>query len=145
MRVIIQDPLPGEGESAVITVKTVTERINRAVDLLKSPDDLTVYDDRSEILMLPVGAVFYVESVDEKTFVYADKAVYRSRLKLYEMENLLSTGDFLRASKQIIVNVRKIRSVAPAGSGRFAAKLTNGETIVISRQYVSVLKERFGL
>jgi len=144
MRVLIQDPLPGDGESAIISVKNVTERITRAVNILKSPDDLSVYADE-ELLMLPVGAVFYVESVDLKTFVYAEKAVYRSRLKLYEIEEILSGGDFLRVSKQIIVNVRRIRSISPAGGGRFAAKLTNGESVIISRQYVSALKERFGL
>ena len=145
MRITIQDPLPGENESAVISVKHVTERINRAVNLLKSPDDLTVYDDDNQIFMLPVGSIFYVESVDLKTFVYAEKTVYRSRLKLYELEDFLGASDFLRASKQIIVNVRKIHSIAPIGGARFAAKLTNNETIIISRQFVSALKERFGL
>jgi len=144
MRIIIQDPLPGEDESAIISVKKMTDRITRAINLLKSPDDLTVYED-NQALMLPVSAVFYVESVEQKTFVYAEKAVYRSRLKLYEIEDILSAGDFLRISKQIIVSVRKIRNVAPAGAGRFAAKLINGETVIISRQFVPALKERFGL
>ena len=72
MRIIIQDPLPGETDSVIVSVKTITERINRAINLLKSPDDLTVYAG-DEALMLPVGAVFYVESVDEKTFVYGER------------------------------------------------------------------------
>ena len=145
MRVVIQNPLPGDDESAIISVKTVTERINRAVNLLKSPDDLTVYDADNQIFILPVDAVFYAESVDLKTFVYAEKAVYRSRMKLYEVEDILSAADFLRVSKQIIVNVRKIRNISPANNGRFAARLTNGEIITISRQFVPALKARFGL
>jgi DNA-binding LytR/AlgR family response regulator len=144
MRIVIQSPGHDEEESAVISVRNVTERINRAVSLLKSPDDLTVYSDE-QALLLPVADVFYVESVDLKTFVYAEKAVYRSRLKLYEVGEILSAADFLRASKQLIVNVRKIRSVAPAERGRFSAKLLNGETVIISRQYVQLLKARFGL
>jgi len=144
LRIIIQDPLPGEGESIVISARVMTDKLTRALDILKSPDDLTVYAGESALL-LPISAVFYAESVEQKTFVYAEKEVYRSRLKLYELEKILLAGDFLRISKQIIVNVRKIRSIAPAGDGRFSAKLTNDEVIIISRQFVPALKGRFGL
>ena len=144
MKIIIQDPAPGDEDSVIISVKSMTDNVTRAINLLKSPDSLTVYvDDQS--FMLPVGDVFYAESVDLKTFVYSEKSVYRSRLRLYELEEVLNEGDFLRISKQVVVNVKKIRSVAPAGSSRFLATLTNGEKVIISRQYVPVLKERFGL
>jgi len=144
MRIIIQDPPPGEEESIIINVKTMTDKIARAIDMLKSPQDITVFLD-SQAMMLPISDVFYAESVDQKTFVYAEKEVYRSRLKLYELEGLLESGDFLRVSKQAIVNVRKIRSIAPAGDGRFAAKLVNAEIVMISRQFVPILKARFGI
>jgi DNA-binding LytR/AlgR family response regulator len=64
---------------------------------------------------------------------------------LYELEEKLEQGDFLRISKQTIVNVRKIKSVAPAGDSRFQTTLANGERLIISRQYVPALKERFGI
>jgi DNA-binding LytR/AlgR family response regulator len=144
MKIIIKDPAPGDEDSVIISVKSMTDNVMRAINLLKSPDSLTVYvDDQS--FMLPVGDVFYAESVDLKTFVYSEKTVYRSRLRLYELEEVLSDDDFLRISKQVIVNVKKIKSVAPAGSSRFLATLTNGEKVIISRQYVPALKERFGL
>ena len=144
MKIIIQTPPPGEGDSATISVRTMSDKINRAIDILKSPEGLTVFADQNA-LVLPLRDVFYVESVDLKTFVYAEKNVYRSRLKLYEVEALLADGDFLRISKQAIVNIRKIRSVAPAGAGCFSATLLNGEKIIISRQYAPAMKGRFGL
>ncbi|MCL2404413.1 MAG: LytTR family transcriptional regulator [Defluviitaleaceae bacterium] len=144
MKIIIQDPMPGEEESIIINVRTMTDKISRAIDMLKSPGDLTVYSG-DQALMLPISAIFYAESVELKTFIYAEKEVYRSRRKLYEIEDMLGTGDFLRISKQVIVNVRKIRSITPAGEGRFAARLANDETVIISRQYVPALKVRFGL
>jgi len=144
MKVIIQDPVPGEEDSITISVKSMTDNIMRAVNLIKSPDSLSVYSD-NQVYLLPVGEVYYAESVDLRTFVYAEKAIYRSKLKLYELEDVLSCGDFLRISKQVIVNVRKIKSVVPAGESRFQAMLSNGEKVVISRQYVPALKARFGL
>jgi DNA-binding LytR/AlgR family response regulator len=144
MKIIIQEPPPGEEESVTINVKHVTDNIMQAINLLKSPDSLTVYiEDQAHFLS--VKDIYYAESVDLITFVYAERTVYRSRLKLYELEEKLQQGDFLRISKQTIVNVRKIKSVAPAGDSRFQTTLANGEKLIISRQYVPALKERFGL
>jgi len=144
MKIIIKDPLPNQEEHIAFVVKTVTDKISRAVSLLKSADDLTVYDGE-KARILPINDVYYAENVDQKCFVYAEKAVYRSRAKMYELEERLCDDDFLRISRNAIVNVRKIQSVAPAGDGRFAAELINGEMIIISRQFVPMLKRRFGL
>ena len=144
MKIIIQDPAPEEEESIIISVRCMTDNITKAINMIKSPDSLTVYAE-TRAFFLPVSEIFYIESVDLKTFVYSDKTVYRSRLKLYEVEERLENNDFLRISKQTLVNVRKIKSVAPAGESRFIATLTNGEKVSISRQYVPKLKERFGL
>ncbi len=144
MKIIIQDPSPGEEDSVIISVKCMTDSVMRAINMLKSPDSVTVYID-DHALLLPVGNIFYAESVDLKTFVYAEKSVYRSRLKLYELEDILNKSDFLRISKQVIVNIKKIKSVSPAGGGRLQTTLSNGEKVIISRQYVSALKGRFGL
>jgi DNA-binding LytR/AlgR family response regulator len=122
----------------------MTDSVMRAINMLKSPDSLTVYID-GQAFLLPAADIFYVESVDLKSFVYTEKTVYRSKMKLYEIEEMLNKSDFLRISKQFIVNIRKIKSVAPAGDSRFLATLSNGEKVIISRQYVPALKERFGL
>ena len=144
LRIIIQDPASGEEDTVTISVRCMTDSVMRAINLLKSPDSLSVTMDGQNYL-LSVDDVFYVESVDLKTFVYTEKAVLRSKLKLYELEETLSYVNFLRVSKQVIINIRKIQSVSPAGDSRFQATLTNGEKVIISRQYVPALKERFGL
>ena len=144
MKIIIQDPKENEEDSIIISVRNMSEKVMRALEILKSPDDLTVHLD-NQTFKLPIPEIFYVESVDFKTFVCAEMVVYQSKLKLYEVEEILSQGDFLRVSKQVIINVSKIRSVSSAGGGRFYALLANGEKIIISRQYAPMLKERFGL
>jgi DNA-binding LytR/AlgR family response regulator len=144
MKVIIED-LPADGEeTCIIRVKSVTDNILRAVNLLKCPDSLTVYGE-SGALFIDASDIFYAESVDMKTFIYGEHEVYRSKMRLYEIEELLSSGDFLRISKQTIVNVPKIKEISPAGGGRFIAELQNGEKIIIARSYVPALKRRFGL
>jgi len=144
MRIVIEEPIAEEEETVIFRVNRMAGKVSRAIEILKAPDDLTVYLD-DQALLLPVPEVFYIESVDLKTFVCTKDNVYLSKLKLYEIEDLLNKSDFLRTSKQIIINLRKIQSVSPAGGGRFEASLMNNEKIIISRQYVPKLKERFKL
>jgi DNA-binding LytR/AlgR family response regulator len=144
MKIIIEDLPPGEEETCIIRVKSVTENVTRALNLLKAPDAVTVFSEDGAAV-LDTREIYYIESVDLKTFVYTKEAVYQSRLRLYEIEELLTSGDFLRVSKQTILSVPKIREIAPAGGGRFTALLENGEKVIIARSYVPALKRRFGL
>ena len=73
------------------------------------------------------------------------KNVFESKLKLYEIEEMTQNSKLFRCSKAMILNIAKIRSVSPSVNGRFEAKLTNGESVIISRQYVPVLKKRLGM
>ena len=88
--------------------------------------------------------VFYIEAVDNKTFLYCKHEVYESKQKLYELEEL-AMSDFLRISKSVIVNLSKIKSLSPSLSGRLEAVLMNGEKVIISRQYVNELKKSLNI
>ena len=83
----------------------------------------------------------YIESVDNRTFIYTLQKVYESKQRIYELEENLKPKHFLRISKSSLVNLMKIISVKPALGGSFSAVLSNGEEIIISRKYVSELKK----
>ena len=89
--------------------------------------------------------IYYFEAVDNKVFLYLEKEVYETKLKLYELEDIFRGTDFFRASKSCIVNLAKVKSLSSAFNGRFEALMKNGEIVMISRQYVPVLKEKLGL
>ena len=92
-----------------------------------------VKDERQ--YQIPVVDIFYIESVDERTFIYLEK-------ECYEFEELLVSRRFARISKAVVINLMKIVSISPALNGRFRCKLTNGEEVIISRKYVPEIKER---
>ncbi|MES9719013.1 LytTR family transcriptional regulator DNA-binding domain-containing protein [Bacillus safensis] len=48
-------------------------------------------------------------------------------------------------SKSMILNIDSIVAISPKTSGRFEAKLTNEEKVMISRFYIQSLKEKLGL
>ena len=144
MKIIIEEPPDGEEEQVIFRCRQMTPEIIRIVALLKAQDALIAYDE-SEIHRIRPSAVYYVEVVDNKTFLYCKEKVFESKQKLYEIEEALTNSDFLRISKSVIVNLSKIKSLSPALSGRFEAALDNGEKVIISRQYVGDLKKRLGI
>lgn len=90
---------------------------------------------------IPVVDIFYIESVDNRTFIYTINKSYETSRKLYEFEELLKERRFLRISKSVVLNVMKVESIKPALNGRFLCKLRNGEEVIISRKYVAPFKE----
>ena len=94
-----------------------------------------------KVYEIPIVDIFYIESVDDHTFIYTYKDSFETKLKLYEFEDLLKERGFLRISKSVILNIMKADSIKPALNGRFLCKLTNGEEVIISRKYVTEFRE----
>jgi DNA-binding LytR/AlgR family response regulator len=92
---------------------------------------------------LLVDDTYYIESIDNRSFLYNEKDVYESDLKLYEIENMLAGTHFIRISKNLIVNTAHIDSVKALFNGKFEASLTNGEKAIVNRHYVKAFKEKF--
>lgn len=88
--------------------------------------------------------IYYFEGVDNKNFIYTKDNCYECKYKLYEIEDL-KLNSFVRISKSIILNIKKISKVKGDLSGRLEATLKNDEKIIISRKYKALLKERLGL
>jgi len=144
LKIVMEEPQDGEEEQIIIKCRRMTPELLRALALLKAQDTLIAYDG-NEIHRLRPDGIYYIDAVDNKTFIYLKDKVYESKQKLYELEKSLANSDFLRVSKSVILNLSKIKSLSPALSGRFEALLNNGERIIISRQYMGDLKKRLGI
>jgi len=84
--------------------------------------------------------VYYFEAVGERVFACTKAQTYELKIRLYELEKNYGEQHFIRCSKSFLINLMRLESISPAMNGRFAAHMKNGETIIISRQYVPDLK-----
>ncbi len=134
-----------ENEEIIVRCHEINEEVLNIVEKLKKNQSILLGSKDSEVFRLNLNDIFYIESVDSKTFICTKENVYESKMKLYEIEHMLQNTNFFRCSKSMILNISKIRSVSPALSGRFEAKLINNEAVVISRQYVPQLKKKLGM
>ena len=144
MKVTIQTITEKEKEEALLRITEMTPDLQMAVSLLENGEQVLIGQRDGEKVPCPISNIYYVESVDEKTFAYTKTDCLELKYKLYELENLLDSR-FFRCSKSMICNVRKIRSVKSGENARLNATLLNGETLIITRSYVSGIKKRLGL
>ena len=129
-----------EPEMMEIRYHWITDEVREIVSFVKSRQGQISAMQDGKRFEVPVADLFYAESVDKRGFLYAAAESYETRVRLYELEDMLKEKTFLRISKSMIVNLMKITSVRPALNGRFSAILKNGEEILISRKYVPALK-----
>ena len=144
MKVHLEKVNSKEEEEAVIKAFSITDEITGAIELLEGGSKGIAVSKDEQVFLIKASAVYYIESVDKKTFVYTKDVCYDCKYRLYELETMLG-GYFMRCSKSMIINLKKVRNVKSQLSGRIDATLINDETVVISRGYVKEVKRRLGI
>jgi DNA-binding LytR/AlgR family response regulator len=99
--------------------------------------------DNGRQYKIQIRDIYYVESVDKKTFIYTKNSVFRSELRLYQLHDTLKGFDFIQISKSCLVNSNVLESVRSISNSRLEAMLTNGEKVNVSRTYLAAIKETF--
>ena len=145
MKITIEEVKDGEEESLTLRCRELTPQLVQLINSLKEGKSRLVGIENEKNVLLNPEEIYYVEAVDNKVFLYTKSNVYSSKYKLYEVEEQFRYTELFRASKSVILNASKIKSVTPSLSGRFEASLMNGEKVIISRQYVKRLREILGV
>lgn len=145
MKITITEPGEGEEDEIIVRCRHMDQQLLKLIYAVKAGrEKITALQDGNYFQVAP-EEIYYFEAVDNKVFLYLEKEVYETRMKLYELQELFQGTDFFRASKSCIVNLSKVKRLSPAFNGRFEALMQNGERVIISRQYVPVLKQKLGL
>ena len=128
-----------------VTAPDLTPDIERIISLMRMMDMQIPVKRDDETILLDVDEILYIEAIERNTFVYTKDSTYESALKLYEFEQQLPEKDFIRISKQSILNLRKVKSLKTDINRKIRATLLNGEQIVVSRTYAEDLRKRLGI
>ncbi len=128
-----------------IHVPSLTPEVEKIISLMRMMDMQIAVRKGDETVLLDVGEILYIEAVERNTFIYTEKETYESALKLYEFEQQLSEKDFIRISKQSILNLRKVKSLRSDINRKIRVTLVNDEQIIVSRMYSDELRKRLGV
>ncbi|MDE7002156.1 MAG: LytTR family transcriptional regulator DNA-binding domain-containing protein [Lachnospiraceae bacterium] len=145
MKITITEPGEGEEDEIIVRCRHMDQQLLKLIYAIKAGRERITALQNGDYFQVAPDEIYYFEAVDSKVFLYLEKEVYETKLKLYELEEIFRNTDFFRASKSCIVNLSKVKRLSPAFNGRFEALMRNGERVIISRQYVPVLKQKLGL
>ena len=145
MKITILDKAPDEEDEIIIKCENLDDDIRLLIERIKNHKQKISFQKDSKIVFSELSDILYFESVDDKVFAYTADDVLETRLKLYQLEEDFLPQDFLRVNKAVIMNLNHVESLSPAFGGRFEAILKNGYRVIISRNYVPVLKKKLEL
>lgn len=136
MKIDIKQITEGE-ESVVIRYKDLSPKINKIIDVLNGDDSkLRGKTDEGEVFFSP-DDILYLESVDDKVFVYTPDKIMRIEGSLNSFMAAISDESFFRCSKSMIINIGRVEALKSLSSNRIDATMEGGEHIIISRRYAS--------
>lgn len=145
MKITVEHIPDGENE-VVLRCTHLDEEMLSVLAMLRSGlQKLCVWDDSGTILLIAPSEIVYCETVDERTFIYTQNAMYQTALALSELSERYSDAGFLRSSKSAVINLNHITHLKSLGGSRIEAIVTTGEKIIISRHYAPLLREQLGI
>lgn len=144
MNVIVEKQEDLIEDKVVIYCREENPEIRRIKGFIKNINmKLCASLDFKKIMITP-DEIYYIESVDKRTFVYLKDKVLECSLRLYEIEERFKEFSFFRASKNTIVNVMYIKDINVLLNRNLLVTLENKEKITISRRNVKDFRKLIG-
>jgi len=134
-----------EKTEVVINCRDITKEVLKLKKHIENYSLSISASDEGETVKVVLDDIFYIESVDKRTFIYTKDKVLSTDKRLYELEEILDKKDFFRCSKSVILNINKVIKLKPEISRNILATLINNEVVVVSRRYAHDLKEMIGV
>ena len=135
-----QDSAVKKGELIIKYSEMDKETIRAIAHLELINTKIKCSNDTGEVFVR-VSDIFYFESVDKSTFIYCEKEVYETELRLYKIVEDFALAGFVQISKSCVLNIKTLDSISPLYNSRMEATLTNGEKVRITRNYLKGIKE----
>lgn len=96
----------------------------------------------SKMFVLSTNDILYIEADEKETHIFTENGMYSSKMKISQLESVLTDNLFFRCHRSYIVNIDKIVEVEPWFNSTYILKVTNSNfKIAVSRNKVKELKE----
>lgn len=136
---VIKVPI-SEPEVLEIKCHKVGDEVQEIISFIKSRNGVLNVKKDGNLMEIPILDICYLESVDNRTYIYTVNDCYEISMRIYQLEEKLTKSTFVRIQKGMLLNLMKINSIKPGMSGRYVALLKNNEEVIISRKYVPEFK-----
>ena len=142
MKIIINIGEMYKETEIIVNSGQMSDELEKVIAMIHVLDSKLTGMKDGQTYILDAARILYIDTADKKTFLYTDKDVYETVLRLYELEQRLPSDMFFRAGKSVIINFGKIKSLKSDIDGRITVTMDNNEKLIVSRQYASYIKEK---
>ena len=144
MKIKTEQDLSCNEIEVIIKYPQKDKQVNRIIDFLQSFDMQIKCDSDDAERMINILDIYYIESVDKKTYIYLEITVYHTNFRLYQLKDKLQEYGFVQISKSCILNINALESIKPLFNSRMEATLKNGEKVNVNRSYLNGVKKALG-
>ena len=123
----------------------VDHRVRRIIEATEIENMKLAGMSEGYLCMVGINEVLYAETVDSSTFLYTPDKVLESGLSLAELESYLESTEFVRATRQMLINLAHVQGLRPYLNARLELMLDNGERGIASRQFSPARKKSIGI
>ena len=130
----------------VIVTDKMTDEINDVLKKLSETAPHIIVGFRADTAEpMDQSQIYRIVASEGKVYAVTDEGEYQLRLRLYELENRLDKGSFVRISNSEIINLKWVRGFDLSLAGTICVRLTNGMVTYVSRRYVARIKQVLGI
>lgn len=139
-------------ENSQLTNITVTveahkknQEVNHLLDYLANFNhqlQMYIIEKDGEVYKFPISDFLWIEVFGDYTTIHTKNTEITIRKTLQTIESELPTSQFVRVSRNTLVNLQAIIKVESSFSGNMTAYISETQTIHISRKYWKNLKQR---
>ncbi len=124
-----------------ISSKEVTSLLE-SLKSKNSPGKLILHREDEQFPTEPKD-ILYIEAANNKVCAITPSGSFDTKLKLYELKDMLDNQGFAQINKSTLVNIDKVKSVQAEFSGNYTLKLKDRkDTLTISRKYFKEFKSK---
>ena len=89
--------------------------------------------------------IHYITTEQDEVYAILHDTKINVKMKLYELEELLASKDFIRVSKYCLVNIGKINYIRSLLNSKLELEMNNGDLCEVNRSYLKTFKKALKL
>lgn len=132
-----------EGTSITIKANELSAELDEIIALIKRQKPKRLFGVKTDqTILLHPNEIDFVYAEQRKVFATLENERIEVKMKLYEIEQVLSPHSFMRFSKSVIGNLNHIQRFELSFNGNLCVYFHSGNKEYITRKYVARIKER---
>ncbi len=102
-------------------------------------DEVLVIKEKGEVFRLNTSEIIFVKAENNYVNIYLEEKCFKKRIPIFKILEMLNSN-FLRVHRSFLINKKKIVKMKHVKGGDYLIKMSNGKSIISSKNYRDSIK-----